>query len=76
MLCSSTSGFHLWLTKCVFDSHQFILGISHQFILGNSISHIITDVVLLGFPVPLIWKIHMRTVQKIFLSATFTVGSL
>ena len=44
--------------------------------VGSSTPHIVTDVVLLGFPVPLIWNLHMHKSKKIMLTAIFAVGGL
>lgn len=43
---------------------------------GSSVPHIIIDLTLLGFPMPIIWKLHMRRSQKFMLTAIFAVGSL
>ncbi|KAM0798769.1 hypothetical protein BDR22DRAFT_934515 [Usnea florida] len=42
--------------------------------VSSSIPHIITDVVFLGFPVPLIWNLHMHKSRKMMLTAIFAVG--
>ena len=51
-------------------------GHSDWFFIGTSIAHIITDVVLIGLPVPLISKLHIRRSQKVILIAIFAMGSL
>ena len=45
-------------------------------LISSSIPHIITDAVLVGFPVPLIWKFHIHRPHKILLTAVFAVGVL
>ena len=44
--------------------------------LGCTVPHILIDLLLLGFPVPLIWRLHMHRSQKIILTFIFTLGSL
>lgn len=44
--------------------------------MASSIPHFIIDVVLLGFPAPLIWRLHMARSQKIMLTVIFAMGSL
>lgn len=42
--------------------------------VGSSTPHIVIDVVLLSFPVPMIWNLQMHKSQKIMLTAVFAVG--
>lgn len=46
------------------------------FFIWGSIPNIITDVVMLFLPMPVIWKLHTSKRLKIGLSVTFAVGSL
>ena len=44
--------------------------------MGVSIPHIITDVVLLGVPMPLIWNLRLNLARKFMLTTVFAVGIL
>ena len=48
----------------------------NQLFVGLSIPHIVTDVVLLGLPVPLIWSLHLHSSRKVILTAIFALGIL
>lgn len=52
--------------KCYYDNFQLFVGLS--------IPHILTDVVLLGIPVPLIWNLHLYRSRKVVLTAVFALG--
>ena len=45
-------------------------------LVPSAIAHIITDIALLGFPVPLIRKLDMHRSQKNMLTAIFAMGGL
>lgn len=47
-----------------------------KFFLGQAIPNIITDMVLLAIPIPMIWKLQLPRSQKVALSATFLLGGL
>ena len=49
---------------------------TYWFFMGSSIPHIITDIALIGLPMPLIWKLQMRRSQKATLSFIFGMGGL
>lgn len=59
-----------------------IFGIGHcyisgfQLFMGSSIPHITIDILLLGFPVPLIWRLHMHSSHRIILTVLFASGIL
>ena len=38
--------------------------------------NVVTDFVLLCLPMPLVWKLHMRTSRKVQVSAIFILGGL
>lgn len=42
----------------------------------STFPNIITDLVLLGLPLPVIWKLHTSTHLKVALSGTFVLGSM
>ena len=44
--------------------------------VGSWVPHIFLDLVLLGLPVPLLWKLQMRRKQKSILIAVFACGGL
>ena len=49
---------------------------SFAFYLGSAGPSIVLDFVLLFIPVPFLWRLHMRTSQKIALTVTFLLGYL
>ena len=44
--------------------------------MGCSILHVVTDVLLIGLPVPLIWGLCIHRTHKVFLTAVFALGGL
>ena len=44
--------------------------------VGSWVPHIFIDLVLLGLPVPLLWKLQMRITQKLILTAVFACGGV
>lgn len=44
--------------------------------MGTSIPHVVTDVVLLGFPVPRIWNLRLHKSRKVILTVIFSLGIL
>ena len=55
-------------------SHCYIS--DSQYFLESSISHIAIDVLLLGLPMPLIWRLHMHRSHITTLTVIFALGSL
>ena len=53
---------------CHFDTYPLIV--------GSAIPHIVTDVVLLCIPVPIIWNLHLHSSRKVILTAIFALGIL
>ncbi|RAK98789.1 putative integral membrane protein Pth11-like [Aspergillus ibericus CBS 121593] len=52
--------------RCVFDLYPFYI--------GNAAANVTTDVIILLVPMPLIWKLHMRTTQKVLVCSIFMLG--
>jgi hypothetical protein len=48
----------------------------NAFYYGNAISNLITDVILLVMPLPMIWKLNMSMRKKINVSLLFILGGL
>ena len=44
--------------------------------VGSWVPHIFIDLMLLGLPVPLLWKLQMQSTRKLVLTAIFAVGGL
>ena len=44
--------------------------------VGSWVPHIFIDLVLLGLPVPLLWKLQMHLSQKLILTGVFACGGL
>ncbi|MCJ1404740.1 hypothetical protein MMC11_007966 [Xylographa trunciseda] len=47
-----------------------------ELLKGFAISDVITDFIILLFPMPLIWRLQLRTQQKVALSGIFFLGAL
>ncbi|KAL7940569.1 hypothetical protein V8C42DRAFT_362193 [Trichoderma barbatum] len=45
-----------------------------RFFYGNAIPNIATDVLIIMLPLPHIWKLHLRTSQKVALTCIFALG--
>ncbi|KAH6604403.1 hypothetical protein Trco_007849 [Trichoderma cornu-damae] len=59
------------------DPSTFSCGVDiHKLFVGKSIPHIITDVLILLFPLPYIWNLRLRKSQKIATVGVFLVGML
>ncbi|KAJ5223155.1 integral membrane protein PTH11-like protein [Penicillium citrinum] len=52
--------------KCVFDLYPFYI--------GNAAANLTTDVLILLVPIPLTWRLQMRTSQKILIIGIFLLG--
>ncbi|KAK6007013.1 hypothetical protein QM012_006021 [Aureobasidium pullulans] len=46
------------------------------FYLGNGVMNIITDLMILALPIPIVWRLTLELRQKIILSVVFTLGSI
>jgi hypothetical protein len=47
-----------------------------KFYYGNAISNVITDVMLLAMPLPIVWKLNMSIKKKINVTLVFILGGL
>lgn len=47
-----------------------------KFYYGNAIANLLTDVIILCLPLPLIWRLNMSTRKKRALSGVFLLGGL
>ncbi|GKZ35836.1 hypothetical protein AbraIFM66950_006634 [Aspergillus brasiliensis] len=54
--------------RCVYNLYPFYI--------GNAAANVTTDVIILLVPMPLIWKLHMRTTQKVLICSIFLLGGL
>ncbi|KAL5313085.1 hypothetical protein ACEPPN_019512 [Leptodophora sp. 'Broadleaf-Isolate-01'] len=43
--------------------------------IGNAVPNILTDVAILGLPMPHVWRLHTTLIQRCQLSAVFLLGS-
>ncbi len=48
----------------------------YAFFIGNAVPNIITDWALLFLPVPYIWRLQQKTLQKTALCSVFGLGGL
>lgn len=46
------------------------------FLIGNAVPNIVTDIVILGLPMPEIWRLNTQKHQKMALSVIFLLGGL
>ncbi|THZ29490.1 hypothetical protein D6C89_01993 [Aureobasidium pullulans] len=46
------------------------------FYIGNGVMNIITDLMILALPIPIVWRLSLELRQKIILSVVFTLGSI
>lgn len=46
----------------------------YPFYIGNVAANVATDVVILIVPIPLVWRLHMRTSVKIMVTYIFILG--
>ena len=44
--------------------------------VGSWVPHIFIDLMLLGLPMPLLWKLQMQSTRKLILTGIFAVGGL
>ena len=47
-----------------------------SFYLGNTVSNLLTDVIVMCLPMPIIWGLHMSTKRKASVSAVFLLGTV
>ncbi|RHZ57293.1 putative integral membrane protein Pth11-like [Aspergillus thermomutatus] len=52
--------------RCIFNLYPFYI--------GNAAANVATDGIILMVPIPLVWKLQMRTAQKILVSGIFLLG--
>ncbi|KAL4923135.1 putative integral membrane protein Pth11-like [Aspergillus undulatus] len=52
---------------CLFDLYPFYI--------GNAAANVATDLLILVVPIPLVWRLQMRRVQKWLISGVFLLGS-
>lgn len=48
----------------------------YYYYIGNAVSNMVTDVLILIAPLPIVWKLQMRTGQKIEVCSLFLLGGL
>ncbi|PWY82709.1 integral membrane protein Pth11-like protein [Aspergillus eucalypticola CBS 122712] len=53
--------------RCVYNLYPFYI--------GNAAANVTTDVIILLVPMPLIWRLQMRTAQKVLVCSIFLLGS-
>ncbi|PYH91740.1 hypothetical protein BO71DRAFT_39817 [Aspergillus ellipticus CBS 707.79] len=52
--------------RCAFNLYPFYL--------GNAAANVTTDVIILLVPIPIVWRLHMRTTQKLLVCSIFMLG--
>ncbi|KKZ62461.1 hypothetical protein EMCG_03124 [[Emmonsia] crescens] len=53
--------------RCLFHPHVFYL--------GNAAANVVTDVLILLVPIPLVWKLQMPTSKKLLVCSLFLLGT-
>lgn len=48
----------------------------YYYYIGNAAANVVTDVLILLIPIPIVWKLHMRTTQKIGVCGVLLLGGL
>ncbi|KAL7793706.1 hypothetical protein V8C37DRAFT_401787 [Trichoderma ceciliae] len=57
------------------DPSTFSCGVDiHNMFIGKTVPHIVTDVLIMIFPLPYIWNLHLRMSQKIATTCIFFLG--
>ncbi|KAJ5466908.1 hypothetical protein N7475_004660 [Penicillium sp. IBT 31633x] len=46
----------------------------YYYYIGNAAANVVTDVLILLIPIPIVWKLHMRTTQKIGVCGVLLLG--
>lgn len=54
--------------KCLYNLYQFYI--------GNAAVNVTTDGLILMIPMPIIWRLQMRQIQKILVCGIFCLGGL
>lgn len=54
--------------KCVYNLYPFYI--------GNAAANVTTDVIILLVPIPMVWKLQMKSTQKLLISGIFMLGGL
>ncbi|CAL5867485.1 uncharacterized protein PFLUO_LOCUS1704 [Penicillium psychrofluorescens] len=52
--------------KCVYNLYPFYI--------GNAAANVTTDVIILLVPIPMVWKLQMKSTQKLLISGIFMLG--
>lgn len=83
LVCGSIANTIVSLAACEPFAANFDLKIpgakcidKEAFYVWTSVPNIVTDVVMLALPLPIVWKLHNTKRIKIALTFTFLVGSL
>ena len=48
----------------------------YYYYIGNAASNVVLDVLIFIIPIPIVWKLQMRTGQKIAICSLFLLGGL
>lgn len=48
----------------------------YSFYMGNVAANVATNVIILLVPIPLVWKLQMRPIQKVLICGIFMLGGL
>lgn len=48
----------------------------YPFYIGNAAANVITDGIILLVPVPIVWRLQIKTIQKVMLCGVFLLGGL
>ncbi|KAJ5081747.1 hypothetical protein NUU61_010011 [Penicillium alfredii] len=46
----------------------------YYYYIGNGAANVVTDFLILLVPLPIVWRLHMRTIQKVMVCSVFLLG--
>lgn len=48
----------------------------YRYYIGNAASNVATDILILTVPIPVVWRLQMRVLQKVMVSSVLLLGLL
>lgn len=74
-LCAPQPVSYFWSELTDPTSGRYRYNFYHYYI-GNATANVVTDVLILLAPMPIVWQLQMRTGQKIAVCSLFLLGGL
>lgn len=66
---------YFWNETVASDSGNFRYNF-HNYYIGNAAGNVASDILILLVPFPIVWRLKMRTTQKIMVSCVLLLGVL